>query len=128
MSVSAYFKINPRKGIVILDREIFIINEKGERISSESAHYHVELANMIFENNSELKDEFEKSGKTDPVQFLRDDKGYMTISAGERYKHVIYYSNLISEEQKKWILYYTKQGYNFIDLANDREKLEKGEK
>ena len=72
--------------------------------------------------------EFEKSGKTDPVQFLRDDKGYMTISAGERYKHVIYYSNLISEKQKKWVLYYTKQGYNFIDLANDREKLEKGEK
>ena len=52
----------------------------------------------------------------------------MTISAGERYKHVIYYSNLISEKQKKWVLYYTKQGYNFIDLANDREKLEKGEK
>ena len=111
-----------------MDREIFIINEKGERISSESAHYHAELANIIFENNSELKDEFEKSGKTDPVQFLRDDKGYMTISAGERYKHVIYYSNLISEKQKKWVLYYTKQGYNFIDLANDREKLEKGEK
>lgn len=113
--------------MIILGREIYFINENGELISSDSAQYHIELAELVFDKDPELKSEFEKSGMN-PLEFLLGYKGYMAVSAGEKHRNVILDLSLISEKQERWISYFEDKGFELIDLAKDREKPEKGER
>ena len=110
-----------------MDEEVFLIDREGKRFSSEEISSHIGLANLIIEQNEELKKEFEQSGKRNPLEFLLGDKGYMTISEMGVYKQVIYDSELLSEQQRRWLGYYHEEGYKFKDLAIEKKSLEKGE-
>lgn len=107
---------------------VFLIDKQGRRISSENISSHIGLANLIIEKDEELKKEFERSGKYNPVEFLIEDKGWMAISDDNFYnREVTYDSEFISEEQKRWMQYYHEEGYHFTDFAMERRKLERGE-
>lgn len=108
--------------------DLFLINEKGEKISSENISSHIGLAYLVIENDNELKKEFEQSGKQNPLEFFLGDKGYVAGSQiGNYYKKLIYDSNLISENAKRWIQYYHEENFETNDLAIEKEMLERGE-
>ena len=52
----------------------------------------------------------------------------MTVSNMEYYKHVIYDSDLVTDEQRRWLLYFNEEGYSSKDLAIEKRELERGEK
>ncbi len=108
--------------------EVFLINKKGEKISSPTISSHIGLSDKLIEDNEELKKEFELSGKNSTLEFLLGDKGYMAGSEiGNYYKKITYESNLASEKQKRLIQYYCGKGYRLEDLAKEKEKMERGE-
>ncbi len=101
----------------------FFIDEQGKRLSLKNAN-HVELANRIVEENPTLKEEFLKSGKKSAVEFLMRSKRYIAgvEENKEARKNITYDSQILLEKQKKWITYYRKKGYHFLDLAEFRKK------
>ncbi len=111
-----------------MEEEISLINQEGEKITSDKISSHIGLAYLILERDEELKKEFEQSGKRNPLEFLLGDKGWMTTAKiGEYYKKIVYDSEIISDSQKKWIEYYLKKGYRPQDLAMEKKNLERGE-
>lgn len=110
-----------------MDEEVFLIDREGKRFSSEQISSHIGLANLILKEDEELKKEFEKSGKRNPLEFLLGDKGYITASEIGAYRQLIYDSALVSEKQKRWLYYYYEEGYQLKDLAVEKKCLEKGE-
>lgn len=110
-----------------MDDEIFLIDREGKRFSSEKISSHIGLANLILEQDEELKMEFEQSGKRNPLEFLLGDKGYMSTSKIGMYKNIVFDSTLISEEQRRWLYYYHEEGYRLENLAREKKMLEKGE-
>ena len=111
-----------------MKEETFFVTSSGDKISCEDVNSHIGLANVLFEKDEKLKKEFEKSGKESPLEFLLEDKGYMTVSNMEYYKHVIYDSDLVTDEQRRWLLYFNEEGYSSKDLAIEKRELERGEK
>ena len=94
------------------------IDENGNRIYVEEIYSHIGLANVMLEQNEELKKEFEKSGKRDPVDFLIKDKGYMKVSdSGMGYKKLIFSSENISVKQKRALQRFRAVGYACEDLT-----------
>lgn len=107
--------------------ELFLIDKEGKRISSDTISSHIGLAYLIMDKNEELKKEFEKTGKQNPLEFLLGDKGYITVSEiGNYYKEVVYDSKLSTEKQIEWIEYYRERQYKTRDLAKEKEMLERG--
>ena len=86
---------------------------------------HIGLANIVMENDEELKQEFQRSGKQNPVNFFLEDKEYMAGNEGYNGK-LTYDSEFVSDEQKRWIAYYVgEEGYQHHDLAREREIIQK---
>ncbi len=110
-----------------MEEEVFLIDDNGNRISCDKISSHIGLANAILEKNENLKLEFEKSGKASPLEFLLGDKGYITVSNMGLYQEVIYDSVLVTEKQKRWLLYYHEEGYKFKNLALEKQSTERGE-
>ncbi len=111
-----------------MEEEVCLINQEGEKISSDNISSHIGLAYLVMKNDEKLKKEFEQSGKQNPLEFLLGDKGWMsTAKMGNYYKKIMYDSAMVSDSQKKWIEYYVENGYSSHDLAKDRENLERGE-
>ena len=112
--------------------EVFFIDQKGNKISCDKVNSHISLENIIIKNDEVLKKEFQETRKKNPVEFFLDDKGYMAGSEGY-YRNLIYDSEFVSDEQKRWINYYVgEEGFGHHDLARERkimqkEKLERGE-
>ena len=80
--------------------DVFLIDNEGKRISSDTISSHIGLALKVMEQRLELKEEFEKSNRRNPLEFLLGDKGYMTISEMGTYRKIVYDSELSSEKQK----------------------------
>ena len=108
-------------------KKSFFIDEQGRRFSTENS-YHILLADSIIEKNKSLKEEFLKSGKRSTLEFLMKDKMYIAgvEDSESKRKEITYDSKLISESQKKWIKYYRKNRYYLLDLAEVRERSQKG--
>ena len=112
--------------------EVFKKKKKGNKFSCDNVNSHIGLANVVIENDENLKQEFQKSGKRNPVEFLLGDKGYIAGDEGYHGK-LTFDSEVTSDEQKRWIAYYVgEEGYQHHDLAREREimqreNLERGE-
>ena len=50
--------------------EVFFIDKKGNKISCDKVNSHIGLANIVMENDEKLKQEFQRSGKQNPVETL----------------------------------------------------------
>lgn len=111
-------------GITMEDElDVYLIDGDGKRFSEEAISSHIGLAYAILSENEELRQEFLESSKTNLLDFLLTEKGYISVSKiGWYYRNVIYDSTLASEEQKRWIDYYKKHGYDISDVADEREK------
>ena len=79
--------------------EVFFIDQKGNKFSCDNVNSHIGLANIVMENDEELKQEFQRSGKQNPVNFFLEDKGYMAGNEGYNGK-LTYDSEFVSDEQK----------------------------
>ena len=100
-----------------MEDEISYIDENGQKISSDEMSSHIGLSNLILEKNEELKQEYEKSGKTDMCDFFVMDKGYLKVSnIGDYYKVVTFSSSKISDKQKSLLMYYMEEGYKLDNL------------
>lgn len=98
--------------------DVFFINQDCKKLSSEDIASHIGLANLILENNEQLKKEFQKSGRNNPVDFLICDKGYLKITNQGIYQKLVYSSDKLSPRQKELVEYYTQaEGYDSDDLA-----------
>lgn len=111
-----------------MKEEAYFVTSNGDKISCDGINSHVGLANELFKQNEQLKKEFEESGKQSPLEFLLEDKGFMTVSNMEGFGHVIYDSDLVTDEQRRWLMYFNEEGYSSKDLAIDKKELERGEK
>lgn len=111
-----------------MKEEAYFVTGSGDKISCEDVNSHIGLANVLFEKDEKLKKEFMESGKESPLEFLLEDKGFMTVSNMEGYGHVIYDSDLVTDEQRRWLLYFNEEGYSSKDLAIEKRELERGEK
>ena len=65
--------------------EVFFIDKKGNKISCDKVNSHIGLANIVMENDEKLKQEFQRSGKQNPVEFFLENKEYM--AGNEGYEH-----------------------------------------
>ena len=112
--------------------EVFFIDKKGNKISCDKVNSHIGLANIVIENDEKLKQEFQRSGKQNPVEFFLENKEYMAGNEGY-HGRLTYDSEFVSDEQKRWINHYVgEEGYEHHDLARERrimqkEKLDRGE-
>lgn len=104
--------------------EVFFINKEGKRLSAENVNSHIGLANIVLNGDESLRQEFEKSKKESLLQFLLDDKGFMSVSDMGFYKKVSFDKTQISEEQKRWLLYYHEEGYELEDLSIGKDIIE----
>ena len=105
--------------------EAFFIDENGNKISSEEISSHIGLALRILEENEELKKEFEKSGKANPVEFLISNKGYMAGGTMGVYKSITYKSSSITDKQRRLLGYYYEEGYRLNNESAKKEEREK---
>ena len=105
----------------------FFIDEHGIRYSAQNSN-HIMLANSIIEKNPELKEEFLRSGEKSGIEFMMRVKRFMAgvEETENKRKEITYDSEQISENQKKWIIYYRKNGYSVLDLAEFRTNSKKG--
>lgn len=102
-----------------MEDEILYIDENGNKISSEEISSHIGLSKLILDKNEELKNEYEKSGKSDMCDFLVMDKGYLKVSKiGNYYKVVSYASSKVSDKQRRVLAYYAEEGYALDNLTN----------
>ena len=99
--------------------EIFYVDNDMRKYSNEKISSHIGLAQQIVEQNNELKEEFEKSGKN-LLEFLIVDKGYITLSELGSYRAVVFASSSISEKQKRYILGCYEEGYRLENLSSQR--------
>ncbi len=107
-----------------MDDYVSFIDIDGNEISSEDISSHIGLARKIVDENLELKNEFEKSGK-DAMNFLILDKGYIARGTiGNYYRNISYASDKISEKQKKIIVYYKEEGYGTTDFTQELKKVQ----
>ena len=95
--------------------EAFFVDKEGKKISMDKISSHIGLAIEIMKNDAKLYEEFKKSRKRDPVDFLISDKGYIKITKQGYYRKCIYSSSKISEIQKYICLHYIEQGYSVED-------------
>lgn len=116
--------------------DVFLIDSEGNKVSSDTIDFHLGLAKLVLEKDEKLKREYEKLQKEyeeqsrvfDESLFLLTKKGYMEgIEIGEQYKKITYYSKLISEKQRNIIEYYRNKKAKLYDLAEDEQKMERGE-
>ena len=110
-----------------MEEEVYFVNDKGEKISCENISSHIGLANLIFDKDENIKKEFELSGKVSALEFFLEDKGYINVSNMGYYGNVIFDGDIITDEQRKWLLYFHEAGYSFRDLAIEKRELERGE-
>ena len=98
-----------------MDYESFFVDKEGNKISMDKISSHIGLAVEVMKNDAKLYEEFKKSGKRDPVDFLISNKGYIKITNQGYYRKCIYSSSKISEKQRDICLYYIEQGYGVED-------------
>ena len=97
---------------------VYFIDREGNVIHSDGIESHIGLANLIIEQNPNLKEEFEKSGQQDPVDFLVEHKGYMKVRNNGYYRRGITFdSQKLSDVQRKAIRNYHEEGYKMDDVA-----------
>ena len=96
--------------------EVFFIDREGNKISIDGVLSHIGLAHKIVESSDNLKSEFNKSGKVDPIDFLISNKGYMKLSNQGYYRKCVYSSSKVSERQRAFIDYFIEEGYSLDDL------------
>ncbi len=104
--------------------EVFFVDNEMKKFSNEKISSHIGLAQQIVEQNKDLKDEYEKSGKN-LLEFLIVDKGYITLSELGSYKAVVFASSSISEKQKRYILGCYEEGYRLENLSTQLKKKQK---
>lgn len=98
--------------------EVFFIDKDGNKIASDEIESHYGLADLILEKNEDIKAEFEKSKRKDPVDFLIFEKGYAAVSNLGSYYRVIKFSSLnTTEKQSEIIQYFHERGYKIDDLV-----------
>lgn len=108
--------------------DVFLIDSEGNKVSSDTIDFHLGLAKLVLEKDEKLKREYEQSEALDEFQFLLLEKGYIAgAKVGEQYKKITYYSKLVSEKQRKIIEYYHSKKAKLYDLAEDEQKMERGE-
>lgn len=109
--------------------DVFLIDNEGNKISSDEINFHLGLAKLVLGKDEKLKEEYEQSGALDEFQFLLLKKGYIAgAEIGEQYKKITYYSKLVSEKQTKIIEYYRNKKAKLYDLAEDEQKMEREER
>lgn len=102
--------------------EVFFIDREGNKISMDEISSHIGLANEIVKRNKILKEDFEKSGKVDPVDFLISNKGYMKLTNQRLYRRCVYSSSKVSEKQRDFIAYFIDEGYKLDDIEHFTER------
>lgn len=107
-----------------MDDYVSFIDQDGNEISCDNISSHIGLAEKIIDEDPELKEEFEKSGK-DAMNFLTLDKGYISRGTmGNSYKNISYASDKVSEKQKKLIAYYKEEGYETRDFTQELKEFQ----
>ena len=102
--------------------EVFFIDRDGNKISMDQISSHIGLANEIINRNEFIKQEFEKSGKMDPIDFLVSNKGYMKLTNQGFYRRCVYSSSKVSERQRDFIEYFIEEGYRLDDIEHFIER------
>lgn len=97
--------------------DIFFVDKEGKRIYSEDVASHGALAEIILQKNEELRKEFEQSKRSNPVDFLIYQKGYLKISNQGYYHKIVFTSLNISDKQRRIIMGFKQEGYEVDDLA-----------
>ena len=98
-----------------MDDKVFFIDANGNMISIDNISSHIGLANEIMKKDKSLQEEFKKSGKIDPVDFLVLDKGYIKLAELGFYKKCVYSRSKLSERQKEICMYFKEKGYELED-------------
>lgn len=108
--------------------EIFLIDEEGRKISSDSISSHIGLEMLVIENDKKLKEEFKNSSMDSELVFLLEDKGYMAVSQiNTYYKKLTCDTRKLSEKQLEIEKKYCQKGFEINDLAIEKDKIERGE-
>ena len=108
---------------------VYFIDKEGNVIHCDTIESHIALANLIIEQNSRFKEEFNKCGMRDPVDFLVERKGYMKVRNHGYYRRGITFdSQKLSDIQRQVIRNYHEEGYRMDDVAliRLRQKRESG--
>lgn len=110
---------------------VWFIDKDGNVLHCDTIESHIGLANLIIEHNSQFKEEFNKCGMRDPVDFLVEHKGYMKVRNNGYYRRGITFdSQKLSDVQRNAIRNYYEEGYRMDDVAliRIRQKRELGYK
>ena len=72
--------------------EIFFVDKKGNKISSEEISSHIGLALQIIKQEQNLESEFKSSNEKNASIFLIKEKGYMAASETDIRNFIVYNS------------------------------------
>ena len=109
-----------------MENDVCFIDKIGKRVRCDTIASHMGLANLMLKEMPELGEEFKKSGKQDPVDFLISNKGYIKVTTQGRYKSVVYDSSTtISNMQRELLIHYRELGYSLDDLEAMRRRKNK---
>ena len=108
-----------------MEDDACFIDKQGNRVRCDTVTSHIGLANVMLEEVPELGEEFKKSGKQDPVDFLLSNKGYIKVTTQGRYRAVVYDSSTISNMQRGVLRHYRELGYSLDDLEAMRRRKNK---
>lgn len=97
---------------------VWFIDKEGNVLHCDTIESHTALANLIIQENPQIKVEFEKSKERDPVDFLILKKGYIKARNNSYYRRGLTYdSQMLSEIQRKAIPSFYEEGYRLDDVA-----------
>lgn len=110
-----------------MEDDVCFIDKTGKRVHCDTIASHIGLANLMLEELPELAEEFKKSGKKDPVDFLVSNKGYIKLTKqGRYYKRAVYDSSSeMSRVQLELLRHYRELGYSLDDLEAVRRMVNK---
>ena len=108
--------------------EIFFVDKKGNKISSEEISSHIGLALQIIKQEQNLESEFKSSNEKNASIFLIKEKGYMAASETDIRNFIVYNSLNVSEEQKRILEHYAREQYALEDMARQINQEKEGER
>lgn len=111
-----------------MGKVVFFINKEGNKITSDEVCSHVELANIIIENDIRLKEEYNSGNNSikSTANFLQECKGFIRGEQSGKDGNIIYDSSRLTERQKKALNFFIEKGYSSIDIYAPRSKEQQG--
>lgn len=92
------------------------ISKNGESISIDGVCSHIGLALEMVKRDKSLEEDFKRSKKSNLVDFMILDKGYMKASNIGCYKILTYSGKKITDKQRKIIKYFASDGFSLDNL------------